>query len=76
MESAVSELSVLLDIEPEHVEAWLQRGRAYMKLRAWNESARDLSTVIHLDPGNAVAFYYRGCLLNKLVDHKIYKASV
>ncbi|XP_075049738.1 tetratricopeptide repeat protein 6 [Mixophyes fleayi] len=63
--AAVQNFTAVIKQEFANVQARTYRGRAYTKLARYNEAAEDFSSVIHLDPKNWIAFYYRGCLLRK-----------
>ena len=69
-ELAVEDLDKLLLIDDCHADAYFYRAQAYAELQLWDQSLADLSAAIHLNPMNAKAFYYRGCLLHKCVNAK------
>lgn len=60
-------LDELLSIDNCHADAYFYRAQAYIELKLWDEALADFSAAIHLNPLNAKAFYYRGCLLHKCV---------
>ncbi len=63
----VNDFTDLLKQEPMNAAARIYRGRAFSKMKMWNEAVEDLSAGIHLNPTSGEAFYYRGCILRKLV---------
>lgn len=45
---------------------FLKRAMSLRLLKRYSPSLADFSQCIHLDPDNALAFFYRGCLLSSL----------
>jgi len=66
----IEDLDKLLLIDSCHADAYLYRAQACAELRLWDQSLADLSAAIRLNPVNAKAFYYRGCLLHTCVIAK------
>ncbi len=62
MLNAEIELSNALEKDPSFVDAWLNRGVAYISLGKLNKAEVDLKKAIELDPKNNAAHYNLACL--------------
>lgn len=63
MQSARELLTSCLELEPR-AEFFLRRGMAFRLLKDYARSLKDFSQCIHLNPDDARALFYRGCLLS------------
>jgi tetratricopeptide (TPR) repeat protein len=54
-----------IEIHPDYVEAYYQRGRSLYRRESWHEAITDFGIVIQADPNNAAAYFYRGLTYSK-----------
>jgi len=47
-------------LNPDHAEAYNNRGWAYLKKYRYNHTINDCSKALHLNPSMATAYYTRG----------------
>lgn len=59
-EEAIKELSDVIQLSPNNVEAWFRRGNVWFNLRDTDKALADLNQAIALDPGFADAWFNRG----------------
>ncbi len=59
LETAVNEFTNAIDLDPDLMDARLQRGIAYIKLEKYVDAINDLSIVLSRDPENPKATYRR-----------------
>lgn len=59
-EQAIADYTQVLQQDPEHVEAFLNRGRSYAALGDYPEAIRDYNRAIALQPNRAVGYSSRG----------------
>ena len=63
---AIKTFTKVVDIDPTNSTAYHGRGVSHAALLRDQESVRDLSQAIHLNPESAVSFFHRGAFLSKL----------
>src|SRR5688500_11662732 len=68
-EAAVEAFTDVLADDPENVDALLGRGRAYQRLRRYDDAMMDFDEAIRLDPENARAYYGRGESYRKMEQY-------
>ena len=59
-QNAIGHYTKVIGLNPEHTEAYYNRGNAHLNINRIPEAIQDFSEVITLDPGNAEAYYRRG----------------
>jgi protein O-mannosyl-transferase len=59
-EKAMTDYSMILEIDPEYKDALANRAGLYGKLGLWDKTIEDCSHVIKLDPKNFMAWFNRG----------------
>tara|TARA_B100000686_G_scaffold190682_1_gene197354 strand:+ start:1276 stop:2730 length:1455 start_codon:yes stop_codon:yes gene_type:complete len=71
-DKSIDDLTKIIELNPQHTDAYLSRGIVYLKIAIINRShtkinnlnsnkaMEDFTKVIHLDPVNKEAYYYRG----------------
>ena len=63
---AIDDYNQVLQHNPHHVEAYLNRGRSYAGRGDHREALRDYNQAIALEPNRAIAYSYRGQAYVKL----------
>jgi tetratricopeptide (TPR) repeat protein len=66
---AIDLFSNVLDHDPEHINAYLQRGFAHSMSKNYELAVKDFSAVIARKPDHVWAFTSRGSALNRLERH-------
>src|SRR5262249_15254729 len=59
--AAIAAYSQCIELNPQGVIPWNNRGKAYLHLEQWDKALADLSKAIELDPKYAAAWNNRGC---------------
>ena len=65
---SIAGFSKVIDIEPEHIEAYLSRGVSLSKLGDFDSAVSDFNKVIEFDPGHSKAHHFRGLVHMKRGD--------
>ena len=64
-QSAIDNVSTILQREPRNTNALCLRGRCHSMLHAYLDSLKDYSAAIHYNPVSFIAFYHRACLMRR-----------
>ena len=67
MEEAIADYDTALNIQPNFVDVYNNRGIAKAKLKRLSEAIADFNIAIRIDPENPSGYYNRG-LANKLLS--------
>lgn len=65
-ETALECFSKLIELDPDHADAYIYRGNTMLKLERHDEALADFTKAIEIKPVEAVAYYNRGITLGKL----------
>src|SRR5665254_21218 len=57
---AISDYTAAINLQPDLVEAWYDRGTTFMHLRRYENATADLTEAIRLKPDFALAYCNRG----------------
>lgn len=68
LNSAVSDYSRAIALDPANGTAYSNRGGAYLKLRNYSAAMSDLNQAVALQPGNPDAYYNRGLVYGAQED--------
>ena len=67
-DKAIAHYTEAVDLNPEHVNAYNNRGATYGKMGDWARVLQDCNTAINLDPEGSYAYINRGVAYRKLGD--------
>jgi tetratricopeptide (TPR) repeat protein len=59
-DKALSDLTQAIDITPDYIDAYIERGLLYDDLKKFPESISDFTKVIQLQPDHSFAYLARG----------------
>jgi len=68
-DNAIVEYSEVLKINPENIEALVNRGSAYTEKGEYDLAITDLNKAIEVDPENVIAYYNRGIVYLRRGDY-------
>lgn len=67
---AIEGYSRVLELDPQAVEVWFERGTARMIRCDWGAARADFSQIIHLNPEHVRAYRLRGAVLQEEKDYE------
>jgi tetratricopeptide (TPR) repeat protein len=76
MDPEIHEITEQLEMEPDRVDLWIQRGQVYRSYRRYNESLQDLERAGELEPDNKKVVLERGLTLSAMGRHKEAEAAL
>lgn len=65
---AAGELTKLIDLDPQNVENFGNRGIAYMKARKWKSAIQDFNRVVELEPDSVRGYHYLAVIYADCAD--------
>jgi Tfp pilus assembly protein PilF len=68
VKAQIEDLTTLLDISPDDVDALLRRGIAYYQLKNQASALQDFDRAIALRPGLGIGYFYRGLIATAIGD--------
>ena len=66
MDPEIHEITEHLEMEPDRVDLWIQRGQVYRSYGRYDESLQDLEKAGELEPGNNKVVLERGLTLSAM----------
>jgi tetratricopeptide (TPR) repeat protein len=72
-DQAIADYTQAIRIAPNYVDAYNQRGSAYINKGDEDRAIADFTQVIRLDPNNALAYLWRGISYQKKYLYRGYK---
>lgn len=70
MDPEIHEITEQLELDPDRVDLWVQRGQVYRSYGRYAESLQDLDKAGELEPGNKTVVLERGLTLSAMGRHK------
>ena len=70
MDPEIHEITEHLEMEPDRVDLWIQRGQVYRSYGRYDESLQDLEKAGELEPGNNKVVLERGLTLSAMGRYK------
>ena len=67
-QDAIRHYTKVIELDLGNIEAYYNRGNAYLNINKIPEAIQDFSEIITLDPGNAEAYYSRGSTYLKIKE--------
>ena len=69
-EAAIEKFNLVLNYNPDEIEAYYHRGIAYAEVGLYSNAIRDFNTTIALNKYNAEAYFQRGMTYKQTGDYK------
>jgi tetratricopeptide (TPR) repeat protein len=68
---ARKDFSKVLELNPRHLDAFLERGVTLYHLKQFLLAIRDFENVVRLNPNKAIAFYHKGACYQAMNNHQL-----
>jgi tetratricopeptide (TPR) repeat protein len=67
-EAAITDLNTAIELAPENVELYIQRGQMYLAIYEWDNAGADFDQAIELSPNDAPTYFHRGVLYYSIIQ--------